>query len=252
MAIINKKCGNEYYDRMHRIGYWITLAAIAIFVAVPLILSIVTGIYPTFSGLLLACGGICAIFIPTGIAEMFAEVPVMGSSYYVSCVTGNILNLKLPSAMNALKIANVKAGTEAADAITGVAVAVSSMVTLVLLALGCILLTPLQPVFDSPAVSVAAANVLPALFGCLALGSISNDMGAGIYSKKRMLGAALPFILCVIAFLIDPAFYSSWQGVVMMICIPLVYIPTKIRYKKGIIQVFLPEDNADKTTAEEK
>ena len=90
MAIINKKCGNEYYDRMHRIGYWITLAAIAIFVAVPLILSIVTGIYPTFSGLLLACGGICAIFIPTGIAEMFAEVPVMGSSYYVSCVTGNI------------------------------------------------------------------------------------------------------------------------------------------------------------------
>lgn len=252
MAIINKKCGIEYYDRMHRIGYWITLAAIAIFVAVPLTLSVVNGIYPSFSDLLLACGGICAIFIPTGVAEMFAEVPVMGSSYYVSCVTGNILNLKLPAAMNALKLANVKSGTEVADAITGVAVAISSMVTLVMLAITCVLLTPLQAFFSSPAVTVAAGNVLPALFGCLAIGNIGNDMGAGIYSKRRILGAVLPFILCMIAFLIDPDFYNSWQGVVMMICIPLVYIPTRIMYNKGIIKVFLPEDKKDGAVAEEK
>ena len=250
MAIFNKKSGNEYYDRMHRIGYWITWIAIGIFCMVPLIITIVYDIVPSFSNLLLACGGICAIFIPTGIAEMFAEVPVMGSSYYVSCVTGNILNLKLPAAMNALKIADVKQGTEAADAITGVAVAISSMVTLVLLAIGCILLTPLQPIFNSYAVTVAAANVLPALFGCLALGSIGNDMGAGIYSKKRILGAILPFALCVIAYLIDPAFYSSWQGVVMMICIPLVYFPTKFLYKKGIITVSLPEDRGEKKETE--
>ncbi len=242
MSIINKKCGIEYYDRMHRIGYWITLAAIGIFVGVPLFLSIGTGIYPSFSDLLLACGGICAIFIPTGIAEMFAEVPVMGSSYYVSCVTGHILTLKLPAALNALKITNVKSGTEAADAITGVAVAISSMVTLVMLIITCVLLTPLQPLFSSPAVTVAADNVLPALFGCLAIGSISSDMGAGIRSKRRILGAVLPFILCVIAFMINPVFYNSWQGIVMMICIPLVYIPTRILYKKGIIKVFLPEE----------
>ncbi len=248
MAIVNKKCGIEYYDRMHRIGYWITWAAIAIFVAVPLILSFVHGIYPSFSDLVLACGGIVVIFLPTGVAEMFAEVPVMGSSYYVSCVTGNILNLKLPAAMNALKLADVKSGTEVADAITGVAVAVSSMVTLVMLAITCVLLTPLQPLFSSPAVTVAAGNVLPALFGCLAISNIGNDMGAGIYSKGRILGAVLPFVLCVIAFLIDPDFYNSWQGVVMMICIPLIYIPTKIMYKKGIIKVFLPEDRKEGTT----
>lgn len=252
MAIINKKCGIEYYDRMHRIGYWITWAAIAIFVCVPLILSITNGIYPSFSDLLLACGGICAIFIPTGIAEMFAEVPVMGSSYYVSCVTGNILNLKLPAAMNALKIADVKSGTEVADAITGVAVAVSSMVTLVMLAITCTLLTPLQPFFSSPAVTVAAGNVLPALFGCLAIGNIGNDMGAGIYSKKRILGSVLPFVLCIILFMIDPDFYNSWQGVIMMVCIPLVYFPTKVLYKKGIIKVFLPGEHVDGKPIENK
>ena len=62
-----------------------------------MIICLVYDIMPTFSEVMLAAGGLCAIFIPTGLAEMFAEVPVMGSSYYVSNVTGNILNLKLPA-----------------------------------------------------------------------------------------------------------------------------------------------------------
>lgn len=234
---------SSYYNRMHNIGQIVTVVAVAIFVAVPLILSLVYDVMPSFSDLLLASGGLCAIFIPTGLAEMFAEVPVMGSSYYVSCVTGNILNLKLPAALNALKVANVKQGTEEADAVTGVAVAVSSMVTLVLLAVGVLLLTPLQPILSSPAVAVAAGNVLPALFGCLVLGAISRDLGSGITSKNRMLGGIVPFALCIVAYLVMPDVYSLWQGFVMIICIPLVYFFTKVLYKKGIITVTLPDDN---------
>lgn len=98
---------------------------------------------------------------------------------WITVVTGNILNLKLPASLNALKVANVKAGTPQADAITGLAVAVSSIVTLVLLAIGALLLTPLQPLFSSPAVTVAAGNILPALFGCLAIGAFSKDLGGG-------------------------------------------------------------------------
>lgn len=233
---------NAYYDRMHRIGKWITILAVLIFCLVPLIVCLVYDVMPRASDVLLASGGILAIFIPTGLAEMFAEVPVMGSSYYVSCVTGNIMNLKLPAAINSLKVADVKQGTEAADAVTGVAVAVSSMVTLVLLAIGVVLLTPLQPVLSSPAVATAAANVLPALFGCLTLGTISKDLGGGIYTKNRMLGAVLPFALCIAAYLIMPDIYGLWQGVVMIVCIPLVYFITKVLYKKGIITVSLPED----------
>jgi len=230
---------------MHNIGQVITVVAVLIFVAVPLILCLKYDIMPRFSDLVLASGGLCAIFIPTGLAEMFAEVPVMGSSYYVSCVTGNILNLKLPAAMNALKVANVKQGTEEADAVTGVAVAVSSMVTLVLLAVGVLLMTPLQPVLSSEAVSIAAGNVLPALFGCLALGAVDNNLGGGVKSKNRILGAILPFALCVIAYLIIPDIYGLWQGFVMIICIPIVYLCTKILYRKGFIKVILPKEEEE-------
>lgn len=231
-----------YYNKMHKIGIWITVLSLALFCGVPLIICLAYDIMPTFSELMLAAGGLCAIFIPTGLAEMFAEVPVMGSSYYVSNVTGNILNLKLPAALNALKVADVKAGTAMADAITGLAVSVSSLVTLVLLAVGAALLTPLQPVLSTPEVGVAAANVLPALFGCLALGSLGNDLGGGVTSKNRLLAAILPFVICIVLYMLLPDLYNLGQGFVMIICIPVVYLMTKAFYKKGIIKVFLPEE----------
>lgn len=231
---------SSYFNKMHNVGQVITIVAVLIFVAVPLIICLKYDIMPTFGGVMKAAGGILAIFIPTGLAEMFAEVPVMGSSYYVSCVTGNILNLKLPAAMNALKVADIRQGTEAADAVTGVAVAVSSMVTLVLLAIGVLLLTPLQPLLETPAVGIAAGNVLPALFGCLAIGTFSKDLGSGIIAKNKILGAAVPFALCIIAYIFIPDIYNLWQGVVMILCIPAVYICTKTLYKKGIIKVQLP------------
>ena len=224
-----KSSGNTYYDKMHRLGKFVTVGSILVFCGVPLVVCLYYGIMPKIGDLLLAAGGLCAIFIPTGVAEAFGEIPVMGSSYYVANVTGNILNLKLPAALNALKVANVKSGTEAADAITGLAVAVSSLV--------------------SPAVSTAAGYVLPALFGCLVLSFLSNDVGGGVIVKKRLLAAIFPFALCIILYLIIPDYYDLGQGFVMVICIPIVYVITKIMYKKGIITVEMPEE--EKKTEEE-
>ena len=133
-----------------------------------------------------------------------------------------------------------------ADAITGLAVSVSSLVTLVLLAIGAALLTPLQPLLSRPEVAVAAGNVLPALFGCLMLGSLSNDLGSGVTSKNRLLAAVLPYIICIVLFMAIPDVYSLWQGFVMILCIPVVYILTKVLYKKGIIKVFLPGEKEGK------
>ena len=77
-----------YYDQMHRIGFCVLGIAIIIFFAIPTIISVYFDAIPKFSDLLIAAGGLCAIFVPLGIAESFVEVPVMGSSYYISLVTG--------------------------------------------------------------------------------------------------------------------------------------------------------------------
>ncbi len=245
---------NEYYDRMHRIGNRVMIAALLLFFAIPLFISIYYGIMPKISDLLIAAGGLSAVFIPIGIAETFAEIPVMGSSYYISLVTGNVLNLKLPAAINALKVANLKQGTEKADAVIGVAVAVSSLVTLVMLAIGMLLLTPLQPLLSSPVVTTAAGYVLPALFGCLVLGSISDDVGGGVKVRKRLLALIVPFAACIVLYLVMPSMYETLEGFVMILCIPAIYFITKKMYKKGIITVEMPEETeaGEAVIAEEK
>lgn len=239
-----------YYDEMHRIGFIVLGVAIIVFFALPLFICFYYDIMPKLADLLVAAGGLCAIFVPLGIAESFAEVPVMGSSYYISLVTGNVLNLKLPAAMNALKVADVRQGTPVADAVVGVSVAVSSLVTMIMLAVGVVLLTPLQPILESPVVSTAAGHVLPALFGCLFLGMISDDVGGGVVIHKRLLAAVGPFILCIILYLLSPDIYNVLQGLVMIVCIPLVYKISKVMYKKGIITVEMKSEETAKAIAE--
>ncbi|MGN0659094.1 MAG: hypothetical protein ACI4LA_05755 [Emergencia sp.] len=245
---------SPYYNKMHRLGKFITLGSMAVFFGVPLIMCLVYGVMPKFSEIMLASGGIVAIFLPMGVAEVIGEVPVMGTSYYIASTTGNILNLKLPAALNAQKVANVKAGTEEADAVTGIAVAVSSLVTIVLLAAGLLLLTPLKPLLGSEVVSTAASYVLPALFGCMVLGNFSRDVGGGVKIYGRMKANIIPIIIgLVLYFFIMPESYESWEGVIAVVFIPIIYFSCKYLYKKGKITVEMPGDNGAKEieTAEE-
>lgn len=236
---------SSYYNSMHRLGKFITLGSMAVFFGVPLVMCLAYGVMPKFSEIVLASSGIVLIFLPMGIAEIIAEVPVMGSSYYIASTTGNILNLKLPAAMNAQKVANVKTGTEEADAVAGIAVAVSSLVTIVLLALGVLLLTPLKPFLASEVVSTASNYVLPALFGCMVLGNFSKDVGGGVRIHGRMLANIIPIIIgLVLYFFVMPESYESWEGVIAVVFIPIIYFSCKYLYKRGKIVVEMPEEAA--------
>ena len=176
---------------------------------------------------------------------MFGEVPIMGSSYYLACLTGNILNLKLPSAINAIKVSGFKQGTKEADVVVGIAIAISSLVTLVILAIGVVLLMPLEPFLTSEAVGVAASNVLPALFGCLLLGFIGNDVGGGVIIKGRLKAAILPFIFFIVLYLLISDMYELFEGFLMILGIVMIYFITKKMYKAGKIEVLLPEADAE-------
>ncbi len=232
----------EYYEYMHRVGVVILAVSICVFFGVPFIVSLYYGVLPKLSDLVVAAGGLCAVFVPLSIAESFAEIPVMGTSYDVALVTGNVLNLKLPAAMNALKVADLRQGTPQADAVVGIAVSVSSLVTVVMLVIGVLLLTPLQPLLQSEAVTTAASHVLPALFGCLSLGVLGNNVGGGVVIHKRLLAAVVPFVICVILYFLMPDLYEAIQGIIMIICILFIYKISKILYQKGIITVDLPEE----------
>lgn len=249
------KNGNisEYYVRMHRIGKLLMATGMIVFIAIPVITCLHFDIMPTFKQIIMSSIGLMSIFIPTSIAEIISNTPIMGSSYYLSAVTGNISNMKLPAALNALRLADVEQGTEEADAVVGVAVAVSSITTMIILAIGVALLTPLKPILTTPAVQTASAYILPALFGSLILGFIGKDVGGGVVITGRMKAIIAPAIVLVALYLLKPTQYGMFQGFLVLFTIIAMYFITKKMYKSGKIKVELPNKPAvEPQEAEEK
>lgn len=158
-------------------------------IGAPLSISIYYNIFPPagafFSGFLQAA----MIYLPIAIAEFFTFVPILGpGGSYLAFVTGNLTNLKIPAAVVAMDQAGVKSGTEEGAVIAQISVAVSSMVTILIVFIGMLLILPLQPLLSSPILSPAFENILPALFGAL---------GAHFFSQHRKL-AVVPLLSTVL------------------------------------------------------
>ncbi len=237
---------NVYYKKIHRMGMWMTVAAMIVFFGVPFVACLIFDIMPTMGEVFMVAGGICLIFIPMSFAEIIAETPVMGSSNYIASITGNITNIKLPACLNAIKVANVKSGTSEADAVCGVAVCVTSLVTMLMLAIGALLLVPLNPILTSGVVSTAADYVLPALFGCIILGSFGEHIGGGVVIHGRLKTMILPVIIAAaLYFFIIPEQYENYQGFIAIGLLVIIYATSNIMYKKGMVVVELPEDTED-------
>ena len=116
------------------------------------------------------------MYLVSGIVEYLIYVPMLGAGgSYLAFITGNLINMKIPCAINARDIVGVKSGTPENEIIATLSIATSSLVTIVVLALGVLLMIPLQPFLQSPALQPAFENVVPALFGAMACKYYRSD-----------------------------------------------------------------------------
>jgi hypothetical protein len=241
----------EYINSVHRLGRIGAGLAAIIMMSMPVIAGIYFNAMPSLGQIIAASAGLLAIFLPIGISELISYTPVLGSSIYLTLVTGNVMNLKLPVANNAMKLLDLQSGSEEADVISNIAVSVSTFFTLLILAVGVLLMVPLQPVLTLAPVRTAITYVLPALFGSMALGIFSNHIGGGIRTPGRMKGAIVPAIIVLVITLLDKfvlktGLISSMQGVLILLMLPITYFGTKMLYKKGQIKVLLPGEGEEK------
>lgn len=228
---------NEYMDKIHRIGRISVIGTIIIMVGIPLIISYVYNTFPGIIEIMRASAGLLAIMVPITISEVFSYTPVLGSSIYLTLITGNVLNLKLPVAMNSISLLNLQQGTEKSDVITSIAIAVSSLATISIIALGAALMVPLRPLLLSSPVQTASHYILPALFGALSIGIVGKKLGGGFVSKDRLKGGVVPAILMIIAYFLSPQLVTQLQGVLILVILPITYFGTKYLYRKGFITV---------------
>lgn len=234
-----------HIDSMHRLGRIGILFALIIMLGMPIIAGIYFHAIPSLGRIITASIGLIALFLPITLSELIAYTPIFGSSIYLTLITGNVSNLKLPVANMALKLLDVESGTEDADIVTSIAVSVSSFVTIVVIILGVLLITPLTPFLSLPAVKSASGYILPALFGSLALGLFSSNLGGGIRAKGRLKSGIAPVVIMALiyilfAYVLHMPQILQLQGFIMLLLLPITYGWTKMLFTKGQIKVLLP------------
>ena len=160
----------EFNNGLHFIGRVMMILAIILLVGVPFIVGMVNDVSINVSAFFNGLMKIGIIYIPVGIVEFLIYSPMLGvGGSYLSFLTGNVTNMKIPCAMNARDIAKTEVGTPENEIVSTLSVAVSAIVTTLVIVVGVILLVPLQPVLQSETLLPAFNNVVPALFGALGL-----------------------------------------------------------------------------------
>ena len=183
----------EFNNGLHRIGRISMVLMIGLLVAVPFAFGAINGIGVDWGGFVDGIIKVGIIYYPTSIVEFLIYTPMLGvGGSYLSFITGNVTNMRIPCAMNATSIAKTEPGTAEHEIVTTIAVATSAITTTVVIVAGVVLLVPLQPILQNPALQPAFDNVVPALFGAL---------GMQYFSKSLKLSAGplvLMSVLCVI------------------------------------------------------
>ena len=160
-----------YMDKVHTWGRIWCIAALLFFLSIPLAISLHLDVWPRAEILGKGLASI-AFFFVTGIIEVVAYSPMLGAGgTYLSFVSGNIMNLKMPCAINAMENAKVKANSEEGEVITTIAICASIITTTIVIAIFVIIFA-LNPGFSelmsSDTFSPAFQQVTYTIFGSLA------------------------------------------------------------------------------------
>lgn len=226
----------------HKWGRVGTLIALLYMISIPFVVLSFYDCVPSFGEVInISTISILMIYIPVGFSEAISYTPILGASSYLTFITGNIMNLKLPCAVNAMKLARKEPNTPEGEAISSVAVAVCSIMTVLILALAAILSTWISPLFELPSVKTASNYLIPALFGSLTLGLFASTSSGKKTVKNGVIGVVpVIVIITVLALIVRIASGSSLFGMVgflILFMLPVAIISSRIMWKKGLIKV---------------
>ncbi len=224
----------NYNDRIHRLGRWGVGLTLGMLLIIPLVFGLFIGAMPTLSDFFIAFVGVAIIFVPIGIAETLSFTPILGNGSYIAFITGNIMNIKIPLAQNAQAMMGTDKGTPQNDVITTLAISVSALVTMLILAIGVLLLEPLRPIMTSAPVQTASQYVLPALFGALVVGLLKGSGSIRVQGKLK--AGLLPLAVLLIVNLLVINTYD-FSGPLLIVMIPIVIGLSYVLYQKGMIKV---------------
>ena len=216
----------SYIDSVHRDGCIWNLGVMALLIAFPLTVAVIFGASPDWGALAVGLLSTAPMYWAVGVIETITFVPMLGAGgSYLSFVTGNISNLKLPCAINALEQNEVSATSEEGEIISTIAIATSSIVTTIIIIIGVICIVPLTPILEAPVLEPAFGQMLPALFG---------GLGVAFVSKNWKIAVA-PIVLMLALFILVPALNAGTVGIMVPVSVIFTIAVSRLLYKKGVL-----------------
>ena len=220
-----KKKELSYIDSVHRDGTIWNLSVMVLLLAFPLTVAAIFGAAPDWKALGVGLLATAPMYWAVGAIETITFVPMLGAGgSYLSFVTGNISNLKLPCALNALEQNGVSASSEEGEIISTIAIATSSIVTTIII-IGVICIVPLTPILEAPVLVPAFEQMLPTLFG---------GLGVAFISKNWKIAVA-PILLMLVLFVFVPALNAGTVGIMVPVSVVFTIGVGRILYKRGVL-----------------
>lgn len=190
----------NYSKHTHVIGRIVSLVTLVMLIGAPFLMGKYLGAYPDLKATANGFLSVGIVWVVSSVAEFLIYTPMLGAGGgYLAFITGNLINMKIPCAVNARDMVGAKTGTPENEIISTISIATSSLVTIVVLAVGVLLMVPLQPVLQNPVLQPAFDNVVPALFGAMAYK----------YYRKNMQIAVFPLIIMSVLFILVPSLIGS-------------------------------------------
>lgn len=214
---------SKYIDKTHTYGRVWIFVTLALFLSIPALICYHLNVFPKAEMVFKGLATVAVVFYPTAILEVLTYTPLLGTGgTYLGFVTGNITNLKLPVALSAMENAKVEPNTEKGEVISTISIAVSSIVTTVIIAVCVILFRPvLHNITDKDSVFAPAfQQVTPALFGAL----------CASYLAKHWKISILPILSLVIVLLFSG---KLGTGVLIPVGVVISLLGAHIMFKKG-------------------
>lgn len=212
----------DYFDKVHRWGILWNIGALVTLLCIPVAICSYLSAWPELDALLSIMPKLMGLYWLTAIVEVITYVPLLGpGGAYLSFVTGNITNLKLPCGLKAMEQAKVRANTEEGEVISTIAISISAIVTTAIIAIGVIAFgaTGSLSVLTEGSLAPAFDYVLPALFGSLAAG----------YILKHWKVMIAPFVVGVLfLYFVDP---TMGAGTLMFITIVAAVLGVLVLHK---------------------
>ena len=216
---------DNYFEKTHFYGRLWMGTTFVLMLLLPIVVGSYYDAHPLFADVFKGLMGVAPIFWTVALIEIVTFTPMLGTGgSYLGFVTGNLTNLKVPCTLMALENSGYKQGSKEGEIISTIAIASSSIATIIVIALGVFLMTPLTPILNSELLKPAFDQSLPSLFGGLAV----------VYVSKNAKIAAIPMLFMILTFSIVPSLASAVSMFVPVGAV-IAIISARVMYKRGIL-----------------